>query len=111
MDPFIQQPLLAAWHRIGLASAFLELSLANDCSRIAPSCKAFSIPNTNTGAPVKADVDLPRQLKDQVLVFKYKGKIHAIDHQCPHLSFPLSPGSLFDIEDFVYCSQCLTHFS
>ncbi|KAB8235713.1 uncharacterized protein BDW43DRAFT_309047 [Aspergillus alliaceus] len=67
--------------------------------------KAFSIPNTNTGPPVKADIDLPRQLKDQVLVLKYKGKIHAIDHQCPHSSFPLSQGSLFDIEDFADCGN------
>ncbi|KAB8231610.1 hypothetical protein BDV23DRAFT_182726 [Aspergillus alliaceus] len=109
MNPFVQRSPLAAWHPVGLASAFPDLSLDNDCPRIAPSCKAFSIPSTSTGAPVEADIDLPGNLKDQVLVFKYKGKIHAIDHQCPHSSFPLSQGSLFDIEDFgVVLSAGLT---
>lgn len=28
----------------------------------------------------EVDIDLPGDLKDQVLVFKYKGKVHAIDH-------------------------------
>ncbi|KAA8648837.1 hypothetical protein EYZ11_006911 [Aspergillus tanneri] len=106
MNPFI--PLSradAAWYLVGLASAFPDLSLDNDDSQIMPGCKAFSIPNTygpqNLKAPVETDIDLPgRDLKDQVLVFKYKGKFHAIDHQCPHSSFPLSRGRLFDIEDF-----------
>ncbi|KAJ5128861.1 hypothetical protein N7526_007027 [Penicillium atrosanguineum] len=53
-----------------------------------------------TAPPVEADIDTPGDLKDQVLVFKYKGKIHAVDHQCPHSAFPLSQGNIFDIEDF-----------
>lgn len=36
----------------------------------------------------------------QVLVFRYRGKIHAIDHSCPHQSYALSRGSVYDIEDF-----------
>lgn len=115
MNPFIQRSQ-AAWHRVGFVSEFPDLQLDNDCSPIAPSCKAFNIPKTNVGPPVQADIDLPGDLKEQVLVFKYKGKVHAIDHvsssmmeslaqanpsqQCPHSSFPLSQGSLFDIEDF-----------
>lgn len=39
-------------------------------------------------------------LDKQVLVFQYRDKIHAIDHQCPHNSFPLSRGRIDDIEDF-----------
>ncbi|RAQ40900.1 Rieske [Aspergillus flavus] len=99
MNPFVQRSQ-AAWHRVGLVSEFPDLQLDNDCSPIAPSCKAFNIPKTNIGPPVEADIDLPGDLKEQVLIFQYKGKIHAIDHQCPHSSFPLSQGSLFDIEDF-----------
>ncbi|GAB1192783.1 hypothetical protein APSETT444_001979 [Aspergillus pseudonomiae] len=88
MNPFIQRSQ-ATWHRVGLVSEFPDLDLDKDCSRIAPSCKAFNIPKTNVGPPVEADIDLPEDLKEQVLVFKYKGKVHAIDH-----------GTLFDIEDF-----------
>ncbi|ODM23802.1 hypothetical protein SI65_01391 [Aspergillus cristatus] len=93
----------AAWHSVGLASALPDLSLDNDDCQITQACKAFTIPKTAgpQDAPVEADINLPGEdLKDQVLVFKYKGKVHAIDHQCPHQSFPLSKGSLFDIEDF-----------
>ncbi|KAI9931383.1 hypothetical protein ASPWEDRAFT_25738 [Aspergillus wentii DTO 134E9] len=94
-----RQPSRGGWQRVGLASAFPDISA--DESLITPSCKAFTIPKTNgPEAPVEADIDQPGELKDQVLVFKYKGKIHAIDHQCPHSAFPLSRGSLFDIEDF-----------
>lgn len=39
-------------------------------------------------------------LKAQILVFQYRGKFHAIEHQCPHQSYPLSRGTLHDIEDF-----------
>ncbi|KAK3369360.1 hypothetical protein B0T24DRAFT_632447 [Lasiosphaeria ovina] len=42
----------------------------------------------------------PADLTDQVLVFQFKGKFHAIDHKCPHSSYPLSDGAPFDIEDF-----------
>ncbi|CAI4213871.1 unnamed protein product [Parascedosporium putredinis] len=44
--------------------------------------------------------DVGRDLKDQVLVFQHRGKFHAIDHRCPHSSYPLSKGIPFDIEDF-----------
>lgn len=39
-------------------------------------------------------------LEAQVLVFRYRDKVHAIDHACPHRTYPLSRGSLYDIEDF-----------
>lgn len=85
MNPFTRQTRAdAAWHRVGLDSAFPDLSLETASSRIAPRCKAFHIPQANgssePSAPVEADIDLPGELKDQVLVFKYKGKIAAIDH-------------------------------
>ncbi|OQE13541.1 hypothetical protein PENFLA_c046G06209 [Penicillium flavigenum] len=95
MNPFTRPS--AAWHLVGLASEFPSI---DDSSRIVPRCKAFNIPKTNDTIEPVEDIDLPGELKDQVLVFKYKGKYHAIDHQCPHSSFPLSRGNLFDIEDF-----------
>ena len=122
MSPFIQPSQGTAWNLVGLTSAFPEITLEEDDACITAKCKAFSIPRTKDAAVQEVDIDLPGDLKDQVLVFKYKGKVHAIDHvscdrqtgrldqvksqadmvkqQCPHMSFPLSKGSLFDIEDF-----------
>lgn len=92
MNAFIQQfRANSSWSRVGLASEFPDLSLDNDCSRIAPQCKAFSIPKkygpSASNAPVEADLDMLGDLKDQVLVFKYKGNIHAIDHVCEYPLF------------------------
>ncbi|ERS95302.1 Rieske [2Fe-2S] domain protein [Sporothrix schenckii 1099-18] len=47
-----------------------------------------------------AQVEGTDALKDQVLVFQYKGQFHAVDHKCPHMSYPLSNATPFDIEDF-----------
>jgi hypothetical protein len=87
MNPFRAPSRLdGAWHKVGLASAFPDLDIDYDGRRIAAKCKAFRIPNSNTNGPqeakcpVEADIDLPGDLKDQVLVFQYKGKFHAIDH-------------------------------
>lgn len=72
----------AAWHRVGLASAFPDLAEEGDNGRVRLGCKAFSIPKTNDSEqnPVEADLDIPEDLQNQVLVFKYKGKINAVDH-------------------------------
>ncbi|KAK1148491.1 hypothetical protein N8T08_009496 [Aspergillus melleus] len=87
MNAFVQQSRGGAWHLAGLASSFPDIQSQDDCSLIKPHCKAFSIPKTNNGpstddkAPIPANLDRPgRELKDQVLVFKFKGKFHAIDH-------------------------------
>jgi hypothetical protein len=75
MNPFTRPS--AAWHLVGLASEFPSI---DDDSRIVPRCKAFNIPKANDTIEPVEDIDLPGELKDQVLVFKYKGKYHAIDH-------------------------------
>ncbi|UNI23734.1 hypothetical protein JDV02_009536 [Purpureocillium takamizusanense] len=105
MNPFIRKARAdAAWHRVGLVSSFPDLEADGDGTRIAPRCKALHVPRADglceSAATEEVDLDLPGDMKDQVLVFKYKGTFHAIDHSCPHSSFPLSQGSLFDIEDF-----------
>lgn len=38
-------------------------------------------------------------MREQVLVFQYKGRFHAVDHACPHRAYSLSWGQPFDIED------------
>jgi hypothetical protein len=70
MNPFAQK----VWHRVGLVSELPNL----DDDKIAPRCKAFKIPVGQS--PVEAELDMPGDLKDQVMVFKYKDKVHAIDH-------------------------------
>ncbi|KAL2829446.1 hypothetical protein BDW59DRAFT_170482 [Aspergillus cavernicola] len=101
MNPFIRSSQAdGAWYRVGLTSELPDISPDNDGCLITSSCKAFKIPKLDGERVFEMDIDLPGDLKDQVLVFKYKGKVHAVDHQCPHSSFPLSKGSLFDIEDF-----------
>ena len=84
MNPFFRQARAdAAWHPVGLASTFPDL-VDHDGYRMAPKCRAFSIPKkagpSDPKVPEEADIDLPGDLKDQVLVFKYKGNFHAVDH-------------------------------
>ncbi|KAL2751831.1 hypothetical protein ACRALDRAFT_2142190 [Sodiomyces alcalophilus JCM 7366] len=117
MNPFTAPSRAEAeWFPVGLASSFPDLgsddgNLAKPriCEGAAtPGCKVFHVPRTDssqrTEVPVTADSFETREgrrgLKDQVLVFQYKGKFHAIDHQCPHSAYPLSQGIPFDIEDF-----------
>ncbi|KAI5460093.1 hypothetical protein BGZ63DRAFT_406039 [Mariannaea sp. PMI_226] len=111
----------ALWFPVGLSSSFPDLGGFDDdglsnlgdarmCNaELKPGCKVFRIPQTDPsqGAEVPiledggGDFDEDGfDLKDQVMVFQYKGKFHAVDHQCPHASFPLSKGIPFDIEDF-----------
>lgn len=84
MNPFRQQFRAdSSWHPVGLASSFPDLDLDKDAYRIAPRCKAFRIPTTKAKAPeapMEADIDQPGDLKEQVLVFNYKGQFHAVDH-------------------------------
>ncbi|KAI1499644.1 hypothetical protein F5X99DRAFT_410832 [Biscogniauxia marginata] len=93
-----------------------------------PSCKVFHVPSTDSkqALQVEEDAILSQNgvaLQDQVLVFQYRGKFHAIDNgrkgrewddqmvgkRCPHSAFPLAKGIPFDIEDFgVVLSAGLT---
>jgi hypothetical protein len=80
MNPFRVFQTGEPWQRVGLTSEFPEISNDTEACAITQSCKAFRIPKTKGEEVVEADIDLPGDLKDQVLVFKYKGKVHAIDH-------------------------------
>ena len=65
-----------------------------------PAYKIFDISSSSSSVEVATDSSVPSGLHSQVLVFQYRGHFHVIDHQCPHRSFPLSEGALYDIEDF-----------
>ncbi|PKS08063.1 hypothetical protein jhhlp_006675 [Lomentospora prolificans] len=114
----------AEWFSVGLASTFPdvgddgELSRFRSCNAgMRPGCKVFYSPKTDNSKREELSIeddsylstDIGRDLKDQVLVFQHRGKFHAIDHRCPHSSYPLSKGVPFDIEDFgVVLSAGLT---
>ncbi|KAK4112512.1 hypothetical protein N656DRAFT_92979 [Canariomyces notabilis] len=99
------------WFSVGLASSFPDVGsdesqpqlCGNQGADGKPGCKVFHVPQTDVSQ--RAEVEIPAEegtqdLTDQVLVFQYRGKFHAVDHQCPHSSYPLSRGIPFDIEDF-----------
>lgn len=82
------------WLFVSLASAFLDVSLdganlsqSRACNvGFKPGCKAFYTStedgSLNPTGLVEADLDEASDLKSQVLVFRYKGEFHAIDHVC-----------------------------
>lgn len=86
----------AQWLDVGLASSFPDIDLDGDnvaqprmCnSKVQPGCKVFQVPKED---PTQIKELLVRSdggetsmvegsWKDQVLVFQYKGKFHAVDH-------------------------------
>lgn len=73
-----------------------------------PGCKIFhpkassSTTGRHSAEEISADAAAGEDawlMKEQVLVFRYKGIFHAVDHACPHRSYSLSWGVPFDIED------------
>ncbi|KAL7628129.1 hypothetical protein AAE478_002327 [Parahypoxylon ruwenzoriense] len=104
-----------AWFCVGLASSFPDITDSGSASLSehrpcadqdsAPGCKVYHVPPTDSSQARQVNRDsITRSegggLWDQVLVFKYKGKMHAINNRCPHSAYPLSEGVPFDIEDF-----------
>ncbi|KAF2024097.1 hypothetical protein EK21DRAFT_79465 [Setomelanomma holmii] len=101
-----------AWFPAGTASSYPNV---DDSTRVAeqrkcldkytPGCRIFHVPREDSSKAVEVAIDdwkdsLSGDAKDQVMVFQYKGKFVAINHECPHSSYPLSKGTPFDIEDF-----------
>lgn len=106
-----------SWLFAGLASSFPNITPFNSTSQLSdvlaassgdsvPVCQILQLSNDasdqNTGTTLLTPALAAGSvgLVPQILIFQYRGKFHAVDHQCPHRSFPLSRGSLHDIEDF-----------
>lgn len=86
----------AKWCFAGLSSSFPDLELEDNnlahpryCNAdLGPGCKVFHVPSTDPsqGKEVPVVAEAPESsgigegLKDQVLVFKYRDKIHAVNH-------------------------------
>ncbi|KAF2128270.1 hypothetical protein P153DRAFT_367446 [Dothidotthia symphoricarpi CBS 119687] len=103
----------AAWFHTGPASSYPnilddirvgERRLCNN--EHVPGCKVFHVPREDSSLATEIAIDDWKDpesggnARDQVMVFQYKGKFIAINHECPHSSYPLSNGTPFDIEDF-----------
>lgn len=122
-DIFRQQPRPSAaddpWYFAGLESSFPDLATLpsgplsdgivcpsggaqDDDSELVslPPCKIVQIDVAEPSVLTPTEAIDREALDKQVMVFRYRGKFHAVDHQCPHNSFPLSRGRVGDIEDF-----------
>lgn len=67
-----------------------------------PPCKILQLSDSQPDARELTPSEAQESIgfEPQVLVFRYRDKLHAINHSCPHRTHPLSRGSLYDIEDF-----------
>lgn len=69
-----------AWHMVGLVSSFSDISQDSNSCKVLPGCKTLCIPQSEGNDQAKTN--RLSDLNDQVLVFKYKGFIHAINNVC-----------------------------
>lgn len=95
-NPFSRSQGGNAWFRVGLASSFPDITGEDDdniaharsCGDGAdtkPGCKVFYVPREDSSRANEVALDdsgapsEPGSLRDQVLVFQYKGKFYAIN--------------------------------
>lgn len=75
-----QSTEMNAWQMVGLVSSFPDISQDNNGCKVLPGSKTLSIPRSeNTD---QAKMNRLSDLSDQVLVFKYRGFMHAVDNVC-----------------------------
>ncbi|EOA84370.1 hypothetical protein ACJQWK_00920 [Exserohilum turcicum] len=102
-----------AWFCAGPASSYpnlddtVRVGERRSCgANFVPGCRVFHVPQDDSSNATEVAIDdwkdpeLGGNSKDQVMVFQYRGKFVAVNHECPHSSYPLSNGVPFDIEDF-----------
>ncbi|KAF7560255.1 hypothetical protein G7046_g3886 [Stylonectria norvegica] len=78
----------AKWFPVGLTSSFPDRSSEDETPNLKAGCKVFHVPRTNPSQGVEVLLEAnaseslvpEEELKDQVLVFQYRGKFHAVDH-------------------------------
>jgi hypothetical protein len=91
------------WFSVGVESSFPEVGLESDENQKAheiesesrlcgvrgshgenakPGCKIFHVPTTDSSQRTELEIpdESAQDLTDQVLIFKYRGKFHAVDH-------------------------------
>jgi nitrite reductase/ring-hydroxylating ferredoxin subunit len=77
----------------------IAIDLSTFCSTTSSSSNSTSNSTTTTTNPPYKILPLPPS-SSSLLIFRYRNRIHAIDHACPHSTYPLSRGTVYDIEDF-----------
>lgn len=73
------------WYLVGRVSSFPDIGQDEKGCRVLSGCKTLSIPKTED--PEQSRANRFSDLSDQVLVFKYKGFLHAIDNVSPKHQF------------------------
>jgi hypothetical protein len=86
MDVSKEQKRPDDWHLVGHVSSFSDIGQDEKGCRVLSGCKTLSIPKTDD--PEQSRGNRLSDLSDQVLVFKYKGFLHAIDNVCPNHNRP-----------------------
>jgi nitrite reductase/ring-hydroxylating ferredoxin subunit len=84
------------WFSVGRTSTFPNIGMDENTEDFKKVCKAFHVPPGDSskaaeiGRPGASydDVGEEGKLHEQVIVFRYKGKFHAIDHVRAHSLFP-----------------------
>lgn len=96
-SPFSRSRAGDAWFSVGLVASFPDITNADGtqvgdlrlCTKIdesRPGCKVFHVPKEDSSRATEFMLDgsgpLPEEgsLRDQVMIFQYKGKFHAINH-------------------------------
>ncbi|KAL6706252.1 hypothetical protein ACN47E_005987 [Coniothyrium glycines] len=119
MSSFLSNPLArtarpgAAWANVGCVDSYPDVDDGSSVGqqrlcggKHVAGCRVFHVPRTDGSKATEIAIDdwkdpeAGGDAKDQVMVFRYKGQLVAINHECPHSSFPLSRGVPFDVEDF-----------
>lgn len=126
-NPFSRSQGGNAWFRVGLASSFPNITSededniahARPCgseSVTTPGCKVFYVPKDDSSQAKEVKLDdsgtpsEPGSLRDQVLVFQYRGKFHAINQAREKQPDPACPSLL---PEWLFtnrtCRSALTH--
>lgn len=94
LRPFRAPPRTGTdWFLAGVTSSFPDIGLDDSQPQLCgphgsdaqPGCKVFHVPKTDTSQRTELEIrahadDITQDLTDQVLVFQYRRKFHAIDH-------------------------------
>lgn len=107
-----------AWFSVGLASSFPDITDSDStvselrfCDQdLARGCKVFHVSRTDSSLAAEIDQSeaagagsSSSELRDQVLIFRYRGKFHAVNNVSP--LFPFSSPTVLAQYLFKYSCQ------
>jgi hypothetical protein len=95
LNPFVAPSFTKdAWFFVGLKTSFPNITASGSIvladplpckNSVTPGCKIFHVPSTDSSQAVEVSLEnaattVAEELKEQVRVFQYQGKFHAVDH-------------------------------